>query len=286
MRNRTLPPILILLLFLLSGMPCALASNASIADSLRTSSTAEGTVVSEASIQNFKKKKRKRVERPERIDRGVMQTTFIPKGQWMAGGTVSYSEHQEDNLNFLVLKDIEGRGYTFSISPYVGYFFKDNMAAGVRAGYNRSYLDLGNLDLNLGEDFNISLDNLYYLEHEYEVSGFLRTYMPIGRSKIFGLFNEVRLTYAYATGKNSTGTGTTYDGTFERSHSFQIGMAPGLTAFITNYSAVEVSMGVMGYKFAWENQVTNQIETGSRRKSSGNFKINLFSINIGMTFYL
>ena len=38
--------------------------------------------------------------------------------------------------------------------------------------------------------------------------------------------------------------------------------------------------------FKWQNQKTNQVETGMRRTSSGNFKINLFSINIGMTFYL
>ena len=76
--------------------------------------------------------KKKRVERPERIDRGIMQTVFIPKGQWMAGGTVSYSEHEEDNLNFLVIKNVQGLGYTFNVSPYVGYFFKDNMAAGLR----------------------------------------------------------------------------------------------------------------------------------------------------------
>ena len=51
--------------------------------------------------------------------------------------------------------------------------------------------------MNLGEDFNISLKDIYYLEHKYEASAFLRTYMPIGRSKIFGLFNEARLTYGY-----------------------------------------------------------------------------------------
>ena len=146
------------------------------------------------------KKKKKRVERPERIDRGIMQTVFIPKGQWMTGGTVSYSEHEEDNLNFLVIKNVQGLGYTFNVSPYVGYFFKDNMAAGLRFGYNRTYLDMANFELNLGEDFNINLKDLYYLEHEYQVSGFLRTYMPIGKSKIFGLFNELRLTYAYGVG--------------------------------------------------------------------------------------
>lgn len=233
-----------------------------------------------------KKKKRKKAQRPQRIDRGIMQSVFIPKGQWMAGGTFSYSEHEEDNLNFLVIKNVEGLGYTFNVSPYVGYFFKDNVAAGLRFGYNRTYLDMANFELNLGEDFNISLKDLYYLEHEYQVSSFLRTYMPIGKSKIFGLFNEVRLTYAYGTGKNSTGSNTEYDGTFERTHNLQIGIAPGMTAFVTDWSAVEVSVGVMGYNFKWQKQTTNQIESGMRRTSSGNFKINLFSINIGMTFYL
>lgn len=232
------------------------------------------------------KKKKKRVERPERIDRGIMQTVFIPKGQWMTGGTVSYSEHEENNLNFLVIKNVEALGYTFNVSPYVGYFFKDNMAAGLRFGYNRTYLDMANFELNLGEDFNINLKDLYYLEHEYQVSGFLRTYMPIGKSKIFGLFNELRLTYAYGVGKNSTGSNTEYDGTYEQAHNLQIGIAPGMSAFVTNWSAVEVSVGVMGYNFKWQNQKTNQVETGMRRTSSGNFKINLFSINIGMTFYL
>lgn len=60
--------------------------------------------------------------RIQRIDREIQKTVFIPKGTWMAGGTVSYSEHNESNLNFLVLKDIEGKGYDFSVSPYFGYF--------------------------------------------------------------------------------------------------------------------------------------------------------------------
>ncbi len=231
-------------------------------------------------------KKKRKLIRPQRIDREIQKATFIPKGQWMAGGAFSYSEHNQENINFLVLKDVEGRGYTFTVSPYVGYFFKDNLAAGMRFAYNRTYLDLANFELNLGEDFNINLKDLYYLEHKYEVSGFFRSYMPIGKSKIFGLFNEVRLTYGYSSGKNSTGSGTEYDGTYEQSHNLQLGIAPGMAAFITNQSAVEVSVGVMGYGVTWKKQKTNQIETGKKRTSSGNFKINLFSINIGMTFYL
>lgn len=221
----------------------------------------------------------------KRIDRDVQSQVFIPKGTWMAGGTVSYSEHDESNLNFLVIKDVEGKGYDFNVSPYVGYFFRDNIAAGFRFAYNRDYLDLGNLDMDLG-DLTLSFKDLYYLEHKYEASGFLRTYMPIGRSKVFGLFNEARLTYGYGRGKNSTGSGTDYDGSFQTVQNLQIGFAPGLTAFITDWSAVEVSVGVMGFNFKWIDQETNRVEEGSQRVSSGNFKINLFSINIGMTFYL
>ena len=224
--------------------------------------------------------------RVQRIDREVQKSVFIPRGSWMVGGAVSYSEHNESNLNFLVLKDVEGEGYNFSVSPYFGYFFRDNIAIGGRFAYKRDFLDLGNFDLNLGEDFNISLKDIYYLEHKYEASMFVRTYMPIGRSKIFGLFNEARLTYGYGTGKNSTGSGPEYDGTYQTVQNMQIGFAPGMTAFITDWSAVEVSVGIMGFDFKWLDQETNQIETGKQRISSGNFKINLFSINIGMTIYL
>lgn len=224
--------------------------------------------------------------RVQRIDREVQKSVFIPRGSWMVGGAVSYSEHNESNLNFLVLKDVEGEGYNFSVSPYFGYFFRDNIAIGGRFAYKRDFLDLGNFDLNLGEDFNISLKDIYYLEHKYEASMFVRTYMPIGRSKIFGLFNEARLTYGYGTGKNSTGSGPEYDGTYQTVQNMQIGFAPGMTAFITDWSAVEVSVGIMGFDFKWLDQETNQVETGKQRISSGNFKINLFSINIGMTIYL
>ena len=65
----------------------------------------------------------------------------------------------------------------------------------------------------------------------------------------------------------------------------QIGMAPGLTAFITNFAAVEVSVGVLGFNMKWTDQTTDQIDKGSRRSSSANFKIDLFSINLGMNFY-
>ena len=48
----------------------------------------------------------------------------------MGGVTFSYTELTGDNYKFLILDDVNGEGYTFKVSPYAGYFFRDNMAAG------------------------------------------------------------------------------------------------------------------------------------------------------------
>lgn len=224
--------------------------------------------------------------RPQRVDRDVMKEVFIPKGQWLFGGSLSYREYGGENLNYLILKDVQGHGYNLALSPCVGYFFKDNIAGGLRYSYNRTLVNVDNFQLNLGDDFNINLKNLYLLEQEYQASGFIRTYMPIGSGKIFGFFNEYRLTYGHSQGKNTTGADVELDGTFEEANRIQLGMAPGLTAFVTDFASVEVSIGIMGYNMEWKDQVTNQVETGSLKQFSGNFKINLFSLNIGLVFYL
>ena len=68
----------------------------------------------------------------ERIPREDLRATFIPKGQWMAGGSIAFNEWDGDNLNYLVLKNIDFEGHTFGVSPYVGYFVANNTAIGGR----------------------------------------------------------------------------------------------------------------------------------------------------------
>ena len=113
------------------------------------------------------------------FDRGIQSHTFIPKGQWMVGSTFSYSEHEDDNYKFLVLEKIESTGYTFKVSPFFGYFIRDNVALGGRFSYNRTYTDLGNISLDLDDDINFDISDVNYLEHTFSATGFVRTYMPV-----------------------------------------------------------------------------------------------------------
>ncbi len=73
----------------------------------------------------------------------------------MVGGEISWNEWDNDNLNYLVLKNIEFEGHTFSAGPYFGYFVANNIALGGRFSYKRYFMNLGQFDLNLGEDLNI-----------------------------------------------------------------------------------------------------------------------------------
>ena len=50
--------------------------------------------------------------------------------------------------------------------------------------------------------------------------------------------------------------------------------------------AVEVSVGVLGLNFNKVRQTTDQVYIGESSYNSANFKINLFSIGLGVAFYL
>ena len=50
--------------------------------------------------------------------------------------------------------------------------------------------------------------------------------------------------------------------------------------------AVEVNVGVMGITYNNTKQVHNQVTGGHRSSSMMNFKVNIFSIGLGVAFYL
>lgn len=56
--------------------------------------------------------------------------------------------------------------------------------------------------------------------------------------------------------------------------------------FLNNYSAIEVNVGVLGFGYRHTRSVTDQIYVANRNTKSANFRVNLFSITFGCTFYI
>ena len=223
------------------------------------------------------------------IRRDATKALFIPKGQWLLGGQVGWNQWNNDNLNYILLDNLNFEGHSFTAGPYLGYFFAKNMAVGCRFSYKRNYINMDEVGLGMGEGLSFSLNDFYNLQHSYKSSLFLRSYIPIGESKIFGLFGEFQLNYTFSEGKNSIGKEEQQTGVYNNNHSLGLGLGGGMVVFLTDFAAAEVMLNVGGYDFKWGYQSIKDLDAinkGNLSSSGGNFKIDLFSIKFGMTFYL
>lgn len=219
-----------------------------------------------------------------RFDRGIKNYRFIPKKKWIGGLTFSYVNFDSDDssLLFSILKDFDCNFRTFSVKPFWGYAIRDNLVVGMKLGYNHTIAQLDNISLDV-EDLDVSLKDIRYAEDTYSVAAFHRSYVGLDRGKRFGLFNETTLSYNTGTSSFSRGIGEGLKRTETTVNELHLGINPGLAVFIVQNVCAEVSFGVVGFKYRVEKQKNNLGETGKRRDSGANFKINLFNINIGIT---
>lgn len=102
----------------------------------------------------------------------------------------------------------------------------------------------------------------------------------------FGLFNEIQLQMGGGQSKIINGEGEDLTGTYSRTFMLDIGLTPGVVMFLNNYSAIEVSIGVLGFSYDNTKATTDQIYLANYATKHANFKINLFSVSFGVAFYL
>lgn len=218
--------------------------------------------------------------------RKLEQVSFVPKGAWIGGVSVSYSQSDQNNYSFLIFEHLNGDTYSFKVSPTVMFCFKDNLAAGGRFSYNRQRTRLNAADIVLASDTEYNIDNLYSISHNYLGTLLFRNYISLGRSTRFGLFNEVQVQLGGGQSKLCSGSGEDLTGTYQTNFQFNVGLAPGLAVFLNNDSALEVNVGVLGFDYRHNHMVTDQIYHANMHTQSANFKINLFSITFGVMFYI
>ena len=227
----------------------------------------------------------------EEFKRDIEQISFIPKGQWITGVSVGYSQSSQSKYQFFIFEDLSGDTYTFKVTPMAMYAFKDNLAAGLKFGYTRSKLAMDQGSFILDSETHFDADNLNAISQDYFAIAALRNYISLGNNRRFGLFNELQLELGGGQSKFSNYTGGQGDnrhlsGTFEQNFSLNIGLTPGFVMFLNNYSAMEVSVGVLGFGYTHTKSITDQIHVARRNSKHANFKINLFSVQFGMAFYL
>ncbi|MDE5842572.1 MAG: hypothetical protein K2H35_02405, partial [Muribaculaceae bacterium] len=178
----------------------------------------------------------------ESFERDIESVVFVPKGQWITGLSINYSQTNQNKYQFLIFEGISGDTYSFKVSPMLLYAFKDDMAAGGRFSYSRALTKLESADIVLDSETDYNVDHLYRLSHNYSFSGLFRNYFSIGHSKRFGFYSELQFALGGGQSKLMQGTDESLTGAYERNFSLDVGLVPGITVFLNNYSAMEVSV--------------------------------------------
>ena len=223
----------------------------------------------------------------QHYDRGydtAPSTPFVKKGSWMAGGTLRYSQHINDNYSFLVINGIDSKGYSISLNPELLYMFKDNMGVGLRFSYDRNMLDLQSADLSFSE-ISMSARNCYRIQHCY--SGYLvyRAYIPLASAKRLALYADLMLGGSFSQGKDFNAGGSSVVGSYSQKYSVELAVNPGIAVFLTERLSLEMNVGIFGASYIWADQVHNQASQGNSDATSVGFMLNLLSLGVGMSYY-
>ena len=113
-----------------------------------------------------------------RVDRQIDGNVFAYKGEWALGLTASYGTLSSDNSDiFALLEHVNLSGSMTTISPYVGYFYKNNACVGLRFGYTYMGGTLENLDVNLGDIVVVDCAGMSYI-----CSSGLRVFLALNKN--------------------------------------------------------------------------------------------------------
>lgn len=179
------------------------------------------------------------------------ETVGFVKGDTFITGAFGYSNTSEGTAE----------NNTFTIAPSVGYFVNPNIAIGARAGYTNSK----STDV-------VATVNIKNVTDTFKVGAFGRYYWtPAAR---FSLFGELNANYGNLKYTNTVGSvSTDY-----KANGFDMGLAPGVSYFISKNFALEATWGILNY-----NSIKPDVAGAD---SSDNFSIGLDmnDLNLGLVY--
>lgn len=230
----------------------------------------------------------KKSRKIERVNSELEKISFVNKGTVILGGKLSYTSLHSSDYTFLLFDDATVQAELIGGEIMTGYAISDNVVVGLGFDYSRNNFIIDNVSMNLGDDLNFAIEEYTNIQQIYTATAFLRNYVSLGKSRRFAFFNDVKVYFGGGQGKYTSGatsSGDAYVGSYEKINNLGLVVQPGVTAFVTNSLALEVSIGVFGLEYSRTEQITNQVYQGVVETFSASFKLNLLSVDLGLTFY-
>lgn len=214
----------------------------------------------------------------------VEKDEAIAKGHIYSGLSLSLiqANSEDDALNIMIGDVYEAYGYTFTLEAFGGYFIKDAMAVGLRAGYSRTWYDI---DFALLEDLLDMKQHRKYVSNGFFIQPMLKNYFKVFDSRNLYFFNETSISVGYSYGISQSDNGEEMDKSRNTSWSIDVGINPGICIMVLDRFAFETSVGLLGL-----NTGVMDVEENGKKSSRivfnvVNFTINLLALNFSLVAF-
>jgi len=146
---------------------------------------------------------------------------------------------------------------TFTFSPKAGYFVSENIAVGLSLAYTSTKDEAPGIDGTEETKTN-----------SFGAGAFGRYYFtPASQFSIFG-----QLGAGFQSDKTETGD------VESKSNGFNVGLAPGVSYFVSEHFAIEATFGILGYN------TSKPDADGAESTDEFNFGLNMSDINFGIVY--
>ena len=223
------------------------------------------------------------------IDRetGSLRSVYIEKGTFAASLSGGYNQLGASGLDdatqyslFGLIENVKGDLTVYDVHAGLSWFFADNFAAVFRVGYS-------SLDVNLDSSsiLNTEINNKHITRPRLTVAAGSRAYLPLFNSKVVAMFCEGRLTGSLGSSKSYADSERGKEGTYNDINQFALGFYPGVSMFLTNNLAVEVSLPMLEGGYLQQKQFDGQEPTAKAFHGYVNFKPNFLKMNLGVVLH-
>ncbi|MBQ0081274.1 MAG: hypothetical protein KBS95_07000 [Alistipes sp.] len=226
------------------------------------------------------------------VNRNMKTSCFGHKGEFFLGITASHGNLSTEDAELLVFLDnINLSGKITTIKPQIGYLYSRNHLVGFRFGYSFIDASLGNLDLDLGEanDVSLNLSGIKFRNKSFSYALYHRSYLPLDRKGRIAVFAEFDLKYQYGKTQFMQEATESKSGSFTISKNDKVKLTfmPGMAVHILPNVTAQLAIGLGGAQYAHVDQYDeNGLKTGSRDFYKFSFKLLLSELHFGLTFHM
>lgn len=256
-------------------------SAASEADAARRSETADTTSV--------KKKKRPLVlgRRIQRDTTGISKRSLrthliIPRHDWQIGMTASYVNLSADNSEYLLLLNNSNAYLSLArISVNGAYAYTDNHAVGVRLQYTNGNCSVDKATLDLLGNFSYDAGGIKAKTLSYSGSVFNRSYVGLDSRGRVGVFLDTGLGYTRSRSDINSSSET-----YTVNNKVALTLSPGIVYFPMNTISVFAFISLADISYNNSKGYSGGEFTGERNFFRAQARLDLFSINFGLSVHL